>query len=174
MGGELGGRAPIVVEYKLRQDAVAPPQDDHTTAVPIGVAEPGRDIFAMGERKEIKSQVLVFDVPDVADDEKQISTVEFEPTHATPEPASSGKEEDKVHVGDVNNSAGAGEPEHAEVFRKSRGCLTGLLTTRRPLLIRSRMSCILRPWTLNSLRSHKSYTSHFMITSPSHESVWCL
>ncbi|KAJ8587935.1 hypothetical protein M405DRAFT_863348 [Rhizopogon salebrosus TDB-379] len=97
MGGELGGRAPIVVEYKLRQDAVAPPQDDHTTAVPIGVAEPGRDIFAMGERKEIKSQVLVFDVPDVADDEKQISMVEFEPPHATPEP-SSGKEEDKVHL----------------------------------------------------------------------------
>jgi dolichyl-phosphate-mannose-protein mannosyltransferase len=119
MGGELGGRAPIVVEYKLRQDAVAPPQDDHTTAVPIGVAEPGRDIFAMGERKEIKSQVLVFDVPDVADDEKQISMVEFEPPHATPEPASSGKEEDKVHVSDLSSSAGAGEPEYlgdAEAF----------------------------------------------------------
>jgi dolichyl-phosphate-mannose-protein mannosyltransferase len=119
IGGEPGGRAPIVVEDKLGQDAAVPPQDDFTTAIPIGVAEPGRDIFAKGEQKEIKSQMLAFDVPDVVDDEKEISLVKFEPTHAAPKPESSEKEEDKMDVGDVSNSAGAGEPEplgDAEVF----------------------------------------------------------
>jgi dolichyl-phosphate-mannose-protein mannosyltransferase len=96
------------VEDKLGQDTVAPPQDDHTTAVPIGVAEPGRDVFSKGEQKEMKSQMLAFDVLDVVDDKKDISGVMFEPTHAAPEPASSGKEED---VSDVSSSAGAGEPE---------------------------------------------------------------
>jgi hypothetical protein len=50
--------------------------------------------------------MLAFDVPDVVDDEKEISVVKFEPTHAAPEPACSGKVEDKVHVGDGSGSAG--------------------------------------------------------------------
>jgi dolichyl-phosphate-mannose-protein mannosyltransferase len=54
-----------VVEDKLGQDAVAPPEDDHTTAVPIGVAEPRHDVYTKCEQKEIKSQMLAFDVPDV-------------------------------------------------------------------------------------------------------------
>jgi dolichyl-phosphate-mannose-protein mannosyltransferase len=63
--------------------------------------------------------MLAFDVPDVVDDEKEISVVKFQPTHVAPEPASGGKEEDKVHVGDVSSNAGTGEPEDlgdAEVF----------------------------------------------------------
>jgi hypothetical protein len=62
-----------------------------------------------------------------------------------------------VHVGDVSRNAGAGELEYlgdAEVFGNLQevmdevgddsgcGCLIGPLTTSRPLLIRSRMSCI--------------------------------
>ncbi|KAJ8594539.1 hypothetical protein M405DRAFT_838477 [Rhizopogon salebrosus TDB-379] len=69
--GEPGGHA-LVVEDKLGQDAVAPPQDDHTTAVPIGVAEPRHD--SLGH-----------------DDEKEISVVKFQPTHVAPEPASGGR-----------------------------------------------------------------------------------
>jgi hypothetical protein len=75
IGGEPGGRA------QLGQDAVAPPQDEHAAAVPIGVAEPGHDIFAKGEQKEIKSQMFTFDVPDVVDDEKEISVVKFPMQH---------------------------------------------------------------------------------------------
>jgi dolichyl-phosphate-mannose-protein mannosyltransferase len=118
IGGEPGGHA-IVVEDKLGQDAVAPPQDDHTTAPPIGVAEPRHDLYTKGAQKEIKSQMLAFDVPDVVDDEKEISVVKFQPTHVVSEPASGGKEEDKVHVGDGSSDAGAGESEDlgdAEVF----------------------------------------------------------
>jgi hypothetical protein len=78
-----------------------------------------------------------------------------------------------MHVGDVSSNTGAGEPEDlgdAEVFGNLKELrITGPLT--RPLLIRSRMSCIPRPRMLSSLWSHKSYISHFMITSPSRKCV---
>lgn len=117
IGGEPGGRAPIVVEDKLGQDAVAPPQDDHTAAVPIGAAEPGRDVFAKDEQKNIKSQTLAPDAP-VVEDEKEISMVKFEPTDAAtePAPASSENEGDKVHSTGTRTSAAEddGVPEVIE------------------------------------------------------------
>ncbi|KAG1717256.1 uncharacterized protein EDB91DRAFT_1068075 [Suillus paluster] len=103
IGGEPGGRAAIVVEDKLGQDAVVPPQDEQSTAVPIGAPEPGRDVFAKDKQKEIKSQLLAMDVP-VPVDEKEISVVTFEPTSAAPELAAGEKEEAKVQ-------GGIGEPE---------------------------------------------------------------
>jgi len=115
IGGEPGGRAPIVVEDKLGQDEAAPPQDDHSTALPIGAAEPGRDVFAKDGQKEIKSQTIAFDAPVVVDD-KEISVVKVELTNATPESASGAQEEDTVmHEGHVSTSSRDGEPENQMV-----------------------------------------------------------
>jgi dolichyl-phosphate-mannose-protein mannosyltransferase len=114
IGGEPGGRAPIVVEDNLGQDADAPPQDDHTTAAQIGAAEPGRDVFAKDKQKDIKSQKLASDAP-VDADEKEISVVKFEPTSATPESASRGKGRNEVHNGDTSTSTRTGEPEGQRV-----------------------------------------------------------
>ncbi|KAG2108540.1 glycosyltransferase family 39 protein [Suillus cothurnatus] len=99
IGGEPGGRAAIVVEDKLGQDGAALPEDEHGTAVPIGVPEPGRDVFAKDKQKEIKSQMIALpDVPVVNVDEKEISVVAFEPTSAASE----------VQAGDVSAT---GEPK---------------------------------------------------------------
>lgn len=103
IGGEPGGRAAIVVEDKLGQDAIAPPEDEQSTAVPIGAPEPGRDVFAKDKQKEIKSQMIALqDVPANAD-EKEISAVTFT---AAPEVVAEGKKEIRVQGGDVS-----GEPE---------------------------------------------------------------
>ncbi|KAG1888589.1 glycosyltransferase family 39 protein [Suillus subluteus] len=109
IGGEPGGRAAIVVEDKLGQDGVAPPEDEQNTAVPIGVPEPGRDVFAKDKQKEIKSlRIALQDVPVINVDEKEISVVAFEPTSAASEVVPEGKEEVKVQAGDVGAT---GEPE---------------------------------------------------------------
>jgi len=86
-----------VVEDRLGRGAVAPPGDDPTAAVPLGVAESGRDVFAKDERKSIESQMLAPDAS-VVEDEKEISVVKFEPTDAAtePAPASSGNEGDST------------------------------------------------------------------------------
>jgi dolichyl-phosphate-mannose-protein mannosyltransferase len=109
IGGEPGGRAAIVVEDKLGQDVVAPPEDEQSTAVPIGAPEPGRDVFAKDKQKEIKSQMIALqDVP-VNVDEKEISMLTFEPTTAAaPKVVAEGKKEIKAEGGDVS---AAGEPE---------------------------------------------------------------
>jgi dolichyl-phosphate-mannose-protein mannosyltransferase len=51
IGGEPGGRAPIVVEGNA---APKPPAAEHTTVV-VGKPEPGRDIFAGEPAKNVKS-----------------------------------------------------------------------------------------------------------------------
>lgn len=105
IGGEPGGRAAIVVEDKLGQDAIAPPEDEQSTAVPIGAPEPGRDVFAKDKQKEIKSQMIALqDVPANVD-EKEISAVTFT---AAPEVVAEGKKEIRVQGGDVSAT---GEPE---------------------------------------------------------------
>ncbi|KAG2339152.1 hypothetical protein BDR05DRAFT_968238, partial [Suillus weaverae] len=106
IGGEPGGRAAIVVEDKLGQDAIAPPEDEQSTAVPIGAPEPGRDIFAKDKQKEIKSQMK--DVPVANENQKEISVVTFEPTGAAPEVVAKGKVEVKVQEDSVSAT---GEPE---------------------------------------------------------------
>ena len=100
-----------MVEDKLGQDAAVPPQDDQTTAVPVGAPEPGQDVFAKDKQKGIKSQSLALDVPVVVN-EKEISVVQaFEPTNATPEPVAGEKEEYKVHEGDASSTT-TGEPDN--------------------------------------------------------------
>ena len=58
IGGEPGGRAAIVVEDKLGQNANIPPAEEQHTSIFVGKAEPGRDIFAGEPVKDIKSQSL--------------------------------------------------------------------------------------------------------------------
>lgn len=109
IGGEPGGRAAIVVEDKLGQDGVAPPEDEQGTAVPIGVPEPGRDVFAKDKQKEIKSQrIALQDMPVINVGEKEISVVAFEPTSAASEVVAEEKEVVKVRAGDASAT---GEPE---------------------------------------------------------------
>jgi dolichyl-phosphate-mannose-protein mannosyltransferase len=55
IGGEPGGRAPIVVEDKVQKDPKDLSQNDHTS-VAEGQAEPGPNIFASGPAKDIQSQ----------------------------------------------------------------------------------------------------------------------
>jgi dolichyl-phosphate-mannose-protein mannosyltransferase len=81
IGGEPGGRAPIVVQDKFAQVADAPPpQNDHTSVV-VGMPEPGRDIFAGEPAKGIKSEVRPSQPPPP---QKEISSVMSEQT-TTPE-----------------------------------------------------------------------------------------
>jgi dolichyl-phosphate-mannose-protein mannosyltransferase len=74
VGGEEGGRAPIVVHDNLAQDQNNPP-DESGTQVPIGQAEPGHDIFAAGLVPELKSQDISKADEEVSE-EKVVSTME--------------------------------------------------------------------------------------------------
>lgn len=114
IGGEPGGRAAIVVEDKLGQDGVVPPEDEQSTAVPIGVPEPGRDVFAKDEQKEIKSQMRISqDVPVNNVDEKEIGAATFEPTSAAPEEK---KEEVKLQAGGMSATGGSEGQARPEVI----------------------------------------------------------
>ncbi|KAL4075508.1 hypothetical protein J3A83DRAFT_1981984 [Scleroderma citrinum] len=53
IGGEPGGRAPVVVDDLPEFVPVA--DGETSTAIPLGIPEPGRDIFAQQEVKEAKS-----------------------------------------------------------------------------------------------------------------------
>ena len=72
IGGEEGGRAPIVIEDKNPQ-AAAP--DDTVTMADPGKAEPGRDIFADAPVKDIKSDTLPVQPPEPVREQKEISSV---------------------------------------------------------------------------------------------------
>ena len=74
IGGEQGGRAPIVIEDKNIQAAgAAAPEKVETIADP-GKAEPGRDIFAGEAVKDIKSS-NVKPPPEPVREQKEISSV---------------------------------------------------------------------------------------------------
>src|SRR6267154_656021 len=167
IGGEPGGRAVIVIEDKLGQDAAVPPQDDQTTAVPVGAPKPGQDVFAKDKQKGIKSQSLALDVPVVVN-EKEISVVQaFQPTNATPEPVAGGKRSIKCTKAmrvapllvsrEIRRILGS-----SKFWKGSRwmgipmifASLMGPLATRKPWQIRSRMSCIPRPGTPSHLICH--------------------
>jgi dolichyl-phosphate-mannose-protein mannosyltransferase len=73
IGGEQGGRAPIVIKDKNVQVAAAP--ENAATMADPGKAEPGRDIFAGEPVKEIKSDHLPVQPPDPVREQKEISSV---------------------------------------------------------------------------------------------------
>jgi len=52
IGGEAGGRAPVVVQHK---QVIEPVAVNENTVVPLGRPEPGRDVFAEQPVKDIKS-----------------------------------------------------------------------------------------------------------------------
>ena len=75
VGGEQGGRAPIVIEDKNIQEAAAAPKKVETMADP-GKAEPGRDIFAGEPVKDIKSSNVPVQPPaEPVREQKEISSV---------------------------------------------------------------------------------------------------
>ena len=77
VGGEQGGRAPIVIEDKNIQAADAAPEKVETMADP-GKAEPGRDIFAGEAVKDIKSSNVPVQPPaEPVREQKEISSVNF-------------------------------------------------------------------------------------------------
>ncbi|KAF8844790.1 glycosyltransferase family 39 protein [Paxillus ammoniavirescens] len=81
IGGEPGGRAPIVVDED--EQPVIP---EANTAIPSGaVAEPGRDVFAKEDEKEVKSVAGGTGLPDAVDGERVVSVVSAEPTGDMPE-----------------------------------------------------------------------------------------
>ncbi|KAH7888234.1 glycosyltransferase family 39 protein [Phlebopus sp. FC_14] len=56
IGGEPGGRAPIVVEDQHQQQQQnGLPEIEPSTAIPVGAAEPGRDVFAKEDKGPVKS-----------------------------------------------------------------------------------------------------------------------
>ena len=73
VGGEEGGRAPIVIEDKNIQ-AAAPHENVETMADP-GKAEPGRDIFAGEPVNDIKSSNIPVQPPEPVREQKEISSV---------------------------------------------------------------------------------------------------
>ena len=74
IGGEQGGRAPIVIEDKIIQAAGEAAPDNVETMADIGKAEPGRDIFAGEAVKDIKSSNVPVVVEPVRE-QKEISSV---------------------------------------------------------------------------------------------------
>ncbi|KAG2356036.1 hypothetical protein BDR07DRAFT_1301481, partial [Suillus spraguei] len=90
--------------------------------VPIGVPEPGRDVFAKDKQKEMRSQMIAAQDVSVVDvDEKEISVVAFEPTSAAPEIAAEEKEDVKVQAGDVSatgESEDQARPEVTSIMEK--------------------------------------------------------
>ena len=87
IGGEPGGRGAIVVEDNFGQDnnVVLPKAEE--TFVDAAKAEPGRDIFAKGDKKDIKSDAQV---PVQENDvrEKEVSSVGIAESSITPASAS--------------------------------------------------------------------------------------
>ena len=89
VGGEQGGRAPIVVEDKNIQAADTAPEKIETMADP-GKAEPGRDIFAGEAVKDIKSSNVPVQPPaEPVREQKEISSVNFGVTSSSSSPSSS-------------------------------------------------------------------------------------
>ena len=72
IGGEQGGRAPIVIEDENIQAAA--PEKVETMADP-GKAEPGRDVFAGEPVKDIKSNTVPIQPPEQVREQKEISSV---------------------------------------------------------------------------------------------------
>lgn len=72
IGGEQGGRAPIVIQDKNLEAAVL---DDTVTIADQGKAQPGRDIFAGNPVKDIKSDTLPVQPPEPVREQKEISSV---------------------------------------------------------------------------------------------------
>ena len=87
VGGEQGGRAPIVIEDKNIQQAVGVAPENVETMADPGKPEPGRDIFAGEPVKDIKSS----NVPD-------------QPPPAAAEPVREQKEISSVNVGSMSSS----------------------------------------------------------------------
>ena len=94
IGGEEGGRAPIVIEDKNIQ-AVAP-ENVKTIADP-GKAEPGRDIFAGEPVKDIKSSSLPVQPSEHVREQKVISSVNVG-TLSSSSSSSDGTEESAASV----------------------------------------------------------------------------
>lgn len=87
IGGEPGGRGAIVVEDNFGQDNNAALPKAEETFVDAAKAEPGRDIFAKGDKKDIKSDAQV---PVQENDvrEKEVSSVGVAESSITPASAS--------------------------------------------------------------------------------------
>lgn len=107
IGGEPGGRAPIVV-----QDNVAVPSE-HTT-VDLAKAEPGRDIFAGEPPKDIKS-----DAPNPAlpHEEKEVSLVITQ--QSTSALASSETQKEKAEESASTDSSAASHSDEASIQDES-------------------------------------------------------
>lgn len=74
IGGEAGGRPPVIVDENIPE----PPVDkDQTTIAAFGKAEPGHDVFAGEPKKDIKSDYAA-KLPLPADD-KEVSSVFLRP-----------------------------------------------------------------------------------------------
>jgi dolichyl-phosphate-mannose-protein mannosyltransferase len=80
IGGEPGGRAPIVVPDMEKIDHAG---DEHTS-IAEGKAEPGHDIFAGEVVKDVKSEAPLHPLPPV-DDREIISVITTGTTAATSE-----------------------------------------------------------------------------------------
>ena len=90
IGGEEGGRAPIVIEDKNIQAAA--PESVETMADP-GKAEPGRDIFAGEPVKDIKSNSVPVPPPEHVREQKEISSVNVDTLSSSSPTASDSAEE---------------------------------------------------------------------------------
>lgn len=101
------GRAVVVVDDNMAQNADAPPSQDHTS-IAVGMAEPGRDIFAAQPKKEVKSEDPSAAPPA---EEKDISTVGLQSSSTASQSESTGSERSSSGVDTV--SAGSSQNQDA-------------------------------------------------------------
>ena len=111
IGGEPGGRPPIVVDDQVP----AVPVDQDQTTVAFGKAEPGVDIFAGEPAKDIKSDYVA---PSAATNEKEIrkeiSSVFGGSSSATSINTESKKGEEPVVAADLETPERAASDEQAD------------------------------------------------------------
>lgn len=106
IGGERGGRGPVVVEDKLGEAANLPPVDSvDTTTLAFGQAEPGHDVFGGNVVEQVSSQVNdAVAQPEAQDlESKEVSVVQ--PAQETPEaPENSVLSDTAYHIDQAESS----------------------------------------------------------------------
>jgi len=121
IGGEPGGRLPVVVDDLPESVPVA--DAETSIAIPLGAAEPGRDIFAQEEVKEAKSVPPSSNIVPPEEDKRVVSVVSVggnvhivqeassDGASQSPVPAAAEQQQTSVSPEPANESGVPGEQE---------------------------------------------------------------
>jgi len=111
IGGEPGGRLPVVVDDLPESVLVA--DAETSIAIPLGAAEPGRDIFAQEEVKEAKSVPPSSNIVPPEEDKRVVSVVSVGgKVHVVQEASSDGASQSPTPAAAEQQTSVSAEPAH--------------------------------------------------------------